>query len=121
MLSSPLAPSVEPYLVGAGERASAPDLVTVEVLHVIRAHERARRIDHARAATAARALHELPLVRYPALPVAERVWDLRHNFSAYDAAYVALAEALGTSLVTTDARLARAVRDHSRARAVLLS
>jgi predicted nucleic acid-binding protein len=47
-------------------------------------------------------------VRYPHTPLAERIWDLRENLTAYDAAYIALAEALDAPLVTMDARLARA-------------
>lgn len=84
-------------------------------------HERARRIDEERSREAARALLDLPIARYPTLSLLERAWTLRHNFSAYDAMYVALAEALETSVVTADAHLARAISDHSRARAILLA
>jgi predicted nucleic acid-binding protein len=52
-------------------------------------------------------LADLPLTRYPATRLLGRIWQLRDNLTAYDAAYVALAEALGTPLVTTDRRLAR--------------
>jgi predicted nucleic acid-binding protein len=51
---------------------------------------------------------ELPIVRYPATPLLERIWQLRDRLSPYDAAYVALAEALDLPLYTTDLRLARA-------------
>lgn len=51
---------------------------------------------------------DLPLDRYPPSPFLERIWELRHNLTAYDAAYVALAEALAVPLVTRDAALARA-------------
>lgn len=84
-------------------------------------HERARRIDEERSREAMRTLLDLPIARYPTLSLLERSWLLRHNFTAYDAAYVALAEALGTSIVTADAHLARAVHDHSTARAILLA
>jgi predicted nucleic acid-binding protein len=120
-LALPLARLAESYVLDATEPPAAPDLMTAEVLQVIRAHERARRIGSDQAAVAARQLEDLRIVRYPALPFFRRAWELRHNFSAYDAMYVALAEALHTSLVTADARLARAVRDHSLARAVLLA
>lgn len=50
----------------------------------------------------------LPIERYPHVALLPRVWELRHNVTPYDAAYVALAEALGAVLVTADGRLARA-------------
>ncbi|MGH7338547.1 MAG: type II toxin-antitoxin system VapC family toxin, partial [Myxococcota bacterium] len=50
----------------------------------------------------------MPASRYPTLPFLRRVYELRQNLTAYDAVYVALAEALGCSLVTADQRLARA-------------
>lgn len=55
----------------------------------------------------------LPLERLPHLPLLERILELRDNFSAYDAAYVALAEATEAPLYTADARLARAIGEHT--------
>lgn len=92
---------------------TAPDILNAEVLHAIRGHERHAGLDPEAAAGARRALVELPITRYPTLPLVERAWDLRHDFTAYDAMYVALAEALGTTFVTADERLARAVRAHT--------
>lgn len=51
---------------------------------------------------------DLAIVRYPHEPLADRMWELRHNLSAYDAAFVALAEALDAPLVTCDGRLSAA-------------
>ena len=61
-----------------------------------------------RAADARLDLADLPLRRYPHVPLLERAWELRDNVSAYDAMYVALAELLDAPLVTCDASLARA-------------
>jgi predicted nucleic acid-binding protein len=58
-------------------------------------------------------LGDLPLNRYEHEPILRRVLELRDNFSAYDATYVALAEALGALFLTADRRLARAVRAHT--------
>ena len=55
-------------------------------------------------------LRRLGMTRYPVFPLLERVWELRDNFSTYDATYIALAEALGCSLLTADAGLGRGPR-----------
>jgi predicted nucleic acid-binding protein len=85
----------------------APHLIDLEVASVLRRRERARDIDARHAALALRELDDLPLARYPHLPLIPRIWELRRNVSPYVAAYVALAEALGCKLVTGDRRLAR--------------
>jgi predicted nucleic acid-binding protein len=54
------------------------------------------------------AFRRLGMTRYPVFSMLDRVWELRDNLSAYDASYVALAELLGCSLLTADARLSRA-------------
>ena len=61
-----------------------------------------------RAREALQDLADFPLIRFSHEPFLERMWELRHSLSAYDAAYIALAEALNAPLVTCDARLARA-------------
>ena len=65
-------------------------------------------IDDRRGREAMADLADMPIRRYPHDVLLPRVWDLRHNLTAYDAAYVALAEALDAPLVTRDRRLARA-------------
>lgn len=107
--------------ISAAEDKAAPDLINAEVLQAIRAHERRRLIDEDRSSVARQALVDLPLTRYPTLTLLGRAWELRQNFTAYDAMYVALAEALATSLVTADDRLAAAVRAHTKIKVVLLS
>ena len=86
----------------------APHLVDVEVLHVLRRLTRAGSLSEDRAQDARTDFAELALIRYPHERLADRIWDLRHNLSAYDAVFVALAEALGAPLVTCDARLSAA-------------
>ena len=84
-----------------------PHLVDIEVASLLRRFVRSREIDAARAGAALALLPELRLQRYPMTVLLVRIWSLRETLSAYDAAYVALAEALDLPLLTTDGRLAR--------------
>jgi predicted nucleic acid-binding protein len=86
----------------------APHLIDTEILHALRRLTIGTLIGDDRAADARRDFAELTLVRYPHQPLSDRVWQLRHNLTAYDATFVALAEALDAPLVTCDARLASA-------------
>jgi predicted nucleic acid-binding protein len=91
-----------------GEQLVAPELIDLEVVSTLRRAARAKRLDERRSAQALTDLAALPLHRVPHLPLLARVWELRDNLSAYDASYVALAEALDTVLVTADGRIKRA-------------
>ncbi|HEX9342387.1 MAG TPA: type II toxin-antitoxin system VapC family toxin, partial [Actinomycetota bacterium] len=90
------------------ETITAPHLLDVEVLQALRGLTLGHKISHERANHARALYRQLFIVRYPADGLAERIWSLRHNLTAYDAAYVALAEALDCPLVTRDAKLASA-------------
>lgn len=96
--------------LAAAGGASVPDLVDVETLSVLRRLYLSGDISASRFRHAVADLAALPLTRYPALPFLTRASKLVHNLTAYDAMYVALAEALDVVLVTGDARLARAPR-----------
>jgi predicted nucleic acid-binding protein len=91
-----------------GERLAAPAFIDLEVASACRGHYRAGRLSDRRAEVALADLAAMPLERAPHGPLMSRIWDLRHNLSAYDASYVALAESLDTILLTGDERLARA-------------
>jgi predicted nucleic acid-binding protein len=86
----------------------APHLVDVEVLHVLRRLASSGALGTDAANDARRGLDQLGLIRYPHVGLVDRMWDLRHSITGYDAAYVALAELLACPLATIDARLARA-------------
>lgn len=91
----------------SGESLHAPQLLDVEVTQVIRRYARAGDLTPARGAEAVRDLADLPITRHGHLPLLDRMWQLRNNATAYDAAYIALAEALDAVLVTRDAAVAR--------------
>ena len=86
----------------------APHLIDVEVIHAVRRLVAAGELTDDRAADVRSDFADLAIVRYAHHPLADRMWELRQNLTAYDAAFVALAEALRVTLVTCDGRLARA-------------
>ncbi len=89
----------------AGETLAAPELVDLEVVSVWRRHVAAKLMAPRRAASAIADLTDLPLRRSSHQPLLDRIWKLRHAVTPYDAAYIALAEALDVLLVTADVRL----------------
>ena len=86
----------------------APDLVDVETTSVLRRWWLAGDLTARRFSSAVEDLEDLDLARFPAMPLMRRAYELRANVTPYDAAYVALAEALECPLVTSDLRLAGA-------------
>lgn len=85
----------------------APHLIDVEFLHALRRLVARGELAEDRALDVRVDFDALRVVRYPHQPLADRIWTLRDNLTAYDGAFVALAEALGTALITCDARLGR--------------
>ncbi len=91
-----------------GERLAAPELIDLEVGSVLRRQAASGQIDARRAALAFQDLEALPLQRASHVRLLARCWELRADMTIYDAAYVALAEALQVNLLTGDLKLARA-------------
>jgi predicted nucleic acid-binding protein len=92
----------------ASEQLVAPELLDLEVASVWRRAVRRGQMTEHRARQALADLAALPLARAPHAPLMSRIWELRDNLTVYDAAYVALAEALDASLLTADRKLAQA-------------
>jgi predicted nucleic acid-binding protein len=114
LLRTPAAAAVEARLFEPGETLHAPHLLDVEVAQVIRRYVAIGGIDANRGREALDDLSDLRLRRYPHDLLLPRIWELRHNLTAYDAAYVALAEALDAPLLTRDRRLAAAAGVRAR-------
>jgi len=112
-----LADSLRHDLEGSEGPFLVPHSLDVEVPSALRRLAAGRRIDARRSKEFLMSLAALPAERYSHIPLLGRIWELRHNFTAYDAAYVALAEATGSVLYTCDEKL---VKGH-RARVVLFS
>ena len=108
-------PEVVDVLVDGGRNHADPlyclSFTEIEVLHALRGLERGRRVTHVRAERAVRDLARLRLILNSVGNLQQRIWDLRHNLSAYDAAYVALTEQVRDGvLLTRDRGLATVAR-----------
>jgi predicted nucleic acid-binding protein len=97
---------IEKRMYSVKESLHAPHLLDIEVTQVLRRLVREGTVPGNRADEAVRDLLDLRITRYPHFVLLPRIWQLRHNLSAYDATYVVLAEKLGAPLVTRDGRLA---------------
>lgn len=114
LLRMPAGVALEERLFEPEETLHAPHLLDVEVAQVLRRYALAGDVQAERCRAALDDLAGLPLTRYPHGVLMPRVWDLRDNLSAYDAVYVALAEALDAPLLTRDQRLAKAPAHRAR-------
>jgi predicted nucleic acid-binding protein len=114
VLQSAVGAACTERLLAPEESLHAPHLLDVEVTQVLRRYVRQGDLTAARAREALADLADLPLARYPHDLLLPRAWELRDNLTAYDAVYVALAELLGATLVTRDARIRSAPRHRAR-------
>jgi len=114
LLRTPAAKRVEARLLDPRESLHAPHLLDVEVAQVVRRYAATGEINGERSRLALADLADFPLRRYAHDFLLPRVWELRNNLTAYDAVYVALAEALDATLITRDRRLATAASHHAR-------
>ena len=96
------------FIFAANETLHAPHLIDLEIAQVLRRYVRSAVVTAERGAEALSDLIDFPLTRYPHFVLLTRIWEMRHDLTAYDAAYLALAEALDARLITRDRALARA-------------
>jgi predicted nucleic acid-binding protein len=108
LLQTPAGTRIEQRIYSRNESLHAPHLIDLEVTQVLRRLVREGNVSQNRADETLRDLLDLRMTRYPHITLLPRIWHHRHNFSAYDAAYVTLAETLAAPLVTRDSRLASA-------------
>jgi predicted nucleic acid-binding protein len=108
LVQTAAAQRIESRIFSRNQSLHAPELLDLEVAQVLRRLVREGVLSTSRAEQAIQDLLDLRLTRYPHSVLLPRIWQLRHNLSAYDAAYIVLAEKLGATLLTRDARLASA-------------
>ena len=106
-MATPRGLAIEEHVFGSGQPVASPHLLDIEVLHVIRRFDRTNLLTAARAEQVLEDLGGLAITRYGHELLRPGIWRLRSVLTAYDAAYVALAELLAGPVVTCDARLAR--------------
>ena len=114
LLATDESAAISDRLFETGESLHAPHVIDVEISQVVRRFEARGEIGERRAREALEDLRAFPLRRHSHLVLLPRIWEMRANLTAYDAAYVALAEALDAPLLTRDRRLAAAPGHRAR-------
>jgi predicted nucleic acid-binding protein len=110
----PQASALRERVLAPGESLHSPALIDAEVVHAIRRRLSRNVLTAVRAREALDDLLDLRLTRYPLPPLVDRMWELRENLSAYDAAYISLGEALAAPVVTCDRKLEEAAGHRAR-------
>ena len=107
LLGTKMGADVRNRIASVDQSLHAPHVFDLEIAQVLRRFHLAGDLEEQRAREALQDAADLDIERYPHEPLLPRIWQLRNIATAYDASYLALAEALGAPLLTSDARLAR--------------
>ena len=118
LLGTHLAASIGKNLRAKGTNLETVALCDIEIASGLRSALLRKALSADRAAEALADYKDLPIRLHGHRPLLERIWELRNNFNAHDAAYVALAERLDAEFLTADVRLARSVRAHTSLRLI---
>ena len=102
LLNTTIGAKVEKQLFAARQTIHVPHLTDLEVLQVLRRYSRTSIVSGVRSRQVIEDYRDIPFNRYPHEVLLPRIWELRHNFTPCDAAYIALAEALDSPLMTCD-------------------
>lgn len=108
LLNSPIAEAIRSRVRDANESLHAPAVLDLEVAQTLRRFAARREISRERGRSVLGILQRLPVTRYSHELLLRRIWELRENLTAYDAAYIALAEGLNATFLTRDSHLAAA-------------
>jgi predicted nucleic acid-binding protein len=118
LLRTPRGEAVARRIASEEETLHAPHLIDLEVVHALRRYEMKGLLTRTRAEEVLSDFADLDILRYPHEDFLRRIWALRKNVTAHDAAYLALAEALDAPLLTTDEKLARSPGHKARVEVV---
>lgn len=105
LLATPAGSAIARRIAAPDETLHVPHLLDLEVAQALRRYVRGRQLSESRAVEALQDLRDLDATRYPHDLLLTRIWELKNNVSAYDAAYLALAEILSAAVITCDSGL----------------
>ena len=114
LLHTPAGIKIDRRIYSRSESVHVPHVLDLEVAQVLRRFVREGSLSSGRADAALRDLMDSRFIRYPHWHLLPRIWQLRHNLTAYDGAYIVLAELLDAPLITRDRRVSSAAGHHAQ-------
>jgi len=118
LLNTSTGMQISPFILSPGTTLHAPHLLDLEVAQALRRYRVLGELESTRTTEAIHTFQDFSITRYRHDLFLTRIWELRHNYTAYDAAYLALSEALGALFVTRNSALASTTRHRARVKLV---